>query len=60
VLFERKADVALDYYKTDFQNQVVVDYETPTEVNFYNLDGNSHARSLQFEFNYTPNRSLGF
>ena len=33
-LFERKADVALDYYKTDFQNQVVVDYETPTEVNF--------------------------
>ena len=59
-LFERKADVALDYYKTDFQNQVVVDYETPTEVNFYNLDGNSHARSLQFEFNYTPIDRLDF
>ena len=60
VLFERKADVALDYYKTDFQNQVVVDYETPTEVNFYNLDGNSHAHSLQFEFNYTPIDRLDF
>ena len=30
-LFGRKADITLDYYQTDFQNQVVVDYETPTE-----------------------------
>jgi outer membrane receptor for ferrienterochelin and colicin len=51
-LFGRKADVTLDYYKTDFKNQVVVDYENPQEVNFYNLEGKSYANSFQAEFNY--------
>jgi outer membrane receptor for ferrienterochelin and colicin len=51
-LFGRKADVTLDYYKTDFKNQVVVDYENAQEVNFYNLDGKSYANSFQLEFNY--------
>lgn len=51
-LFGRKADVIIDYYKTDFQNQVVVDYENPLEVNFYNLDGKSFANSFQTELNY--------
>ena len=53
-LFNRKADISIDFYRTDFQNQVVVDYEIPTEINFYNLDGESFANSLQVEFNYTP------
>lgn len=51
-IFSRKADITLDYYKTDFKNQVVVDYENPLEVNFYNLDGDSYANSFQAEFNY--------
>jgi len=51
-LLGRKADVTLDYYKTDFTNQVVVDFENPQEVNFYNLDGKSFANSFQVEFNY--------
>jgi outer membrane receptor for ferrienterochelin and colicin len=51
-LFGRKADVTFDYYRTDFQNQVIVDYETPTEVNIYNLDGSSYANSFQAEFNH--------
>lgn len=51
-LFTRKADITLDFYKTDFINQVVVDFETPQEVNFYNLDGESYASSFQAEFNY--------
>lgn len=51
-LFGRKADVTLDYYKTDFKNQVVVDFENPQEVNFYNLDGKSYANSFQVELNY--------
>ena len=51
-LFNRKADIALDFYRTDFQNQVVVDWENPFEINFYNLDGKSYANSFQFEFNY--------
>lgn len=59
-LFERKADLIFDFYRTDFQNQVVVDYETPTEINFYNLNGESFASSLQIEFNYTPLERLDF
>lgn len=51
-LFGRKADVTFDFYRTDFQNQVVVDWENPFEINFYNLEGESYANSFQFEFNY--------
>ncbi|TVZ57696.1 outer membrane cobalamin receptor [Flavobacteriaceae bacterium MAR_2010_105] len=51
-LFGRKADLTLDFYRTDFQNQVVIDYENPLEVSFYNLEGDSYANSLQLEFNY--------
>lgn len=50
-LFGRKADITLDFYRTDFQNQVVVDWENPFEINFYNLEGDSFANSFQFEFN---------
>lgn len=59
-LFKRKADINIDFYRTDFQNQVVVDYETPTEINFYNLDGESFANSFQVEFSYTPLERLDF
>jgi outer membrane receptor for ferrienterochelin and colicin len=52
-LFGRKADITLDYYKTNFTNQVVVDWENPREINFYNLNGKSFANSFQVELNYT-------
>lgn len=51
-LFDRKADITLDFYRTDFVNQVVVDWEDPTEINFYNLDGESFSNNFQAEFNY--------
>ena len=51
-LFERKGDITFDYYRTDFQNQVVVDWENPFEINFYNLEGQSFANSFQVEVNY--------
>lgn len=50
-LFGRKADVTLDFYRTDFDNQIVVDWENPFEINFYNLNGKSYANSLQIEMN---------
>ncbi|RAJ11889.1 TonB-dependent receptor plug domain-containing protein [Olleya aquimaris] len=53
-LFGRGADITLDFYRTDFQNQVVVDLENAQEVNFYNLEGDSYANSFQAEFNYNP------
>ncbi|WAC01555.1 TonB-dependent receptor [Lacinutrix neustonica] len=53
-VFGRKGDLTLDYYRTDFKNQVVVDYENALEVNFYNLKGDSYANSFQIEMNYEP------
>lgn len=52
-LFGKKAEVIVDFYRTDFENQVVVDlYASPQEVLFYNLDGSSYANSFQLELNY--------
>ncbi len=59
-LFERNGDVTIDFYRTDFQNQVVVDWENPQEINFYNLDGKSYANSLQIELNYELFHNLNF
>lgn len=51
-LFGRQADITFDFYRTDFENQVVVDWETPGEIRFYNLKGESYANNFQTEFNY--------
>lgn len=52
-LFGKKGDVTADFYRTNFQNQVVVDVmKSPQEVVFHNLDGVSYANSFQLEFNY--------
>lgn len=52
-LFNRKGDVGFDFYRTNFQNQVVVDImDSPQEVIFHDLDGISFANSFQVEFNY--------
>ncbi|MCG1035896.1 TonB-dependent receptor [Polaribacter sargassicola] len=51
-LFNKKGDITFDYYKTDFENQIVVDWENPQEISFYNLDGKSVANSFQVEINY--------
>ncbi|MCK8481306.1 TonB-dependent receptor plug domain-containing protein [Psychroserpens algicola] len=59
-LFGRKADITFDFYRTDFQNQVVVDWENPQEVNFYNLEGDSFANSFQVELNYNVFENFDF
>lgn len=52
-LFGKSADATIDFYRTDFQNQAIVDVmQSPQEVLFYNLKGNSFANSLQLDFNY--------
>ncbi len=57
-LGERKGNVSLDFYRTDFKNQVVVDWENPQEISFYNLDGKSFANSFQLEVNYELVKNL--
>lgn len=51
-LFDRPGDFSVDFYRTDFDNQIVVDWENPREVTFTNLDGDSYANSLQVELNH--------
>ena len=57
----KDAEVILDYYRTDFQNQAVVDVDaSPQQVLFYNLEGKSFANSFQAEFNIELIRHLNF
>ena len=58
-IFERSADVGFDFYRTDFQNQAVVDlYASPQQVLFYNLKGKSVANSFQVDFNIELKKHL--
>lgn len=49
-LFNKEMTFDIDYFYTDFENQVVVDIENPREVSFYNLDGKSFSHSFQAEY----------
>jgi outer membrane receptor for ferrienterochelin and colicin len=51
-LFEKKGDITFDFYRTDFSNQIVVDWENSQAISFYDLDGKSIANSFQVEVNY--------
>lgn len=52
-LLGKPADVTFDFYRTDFQNQAIVDVmQSPQQVLFYNLKGKSYANSFQLDFNY--------
>ncbi|MBD2701662.1 TonB-dependent receptor [Spirosoma sp. BT702] len=58
-LLGKKASLVVDYYRTDFQNQLIVDIEHPGELFFYNLNetgikGRSFANSFQAELNVQP------
>lgn len=52
--------LSADYYITDFTDQVVVDWETPREISFYNLKGRSSAKSFQLELDYNYRDFLNF
>lgn len=58
-LFNRKATLVADFFRTDFQNQVLADLDvSPNKIVFYNLDGNSYANSFQTQLDFTPARNL--
>lgn len=49
----REGYVSLDLFRTDFQNQVVLDLDQSSNTAlFYNLDGESISNSLQLELSY--------
>ena len=52
-LAAKELALTADFYRTDFQKQVVADVESnPNGISFYNLDGKSYANSFQFEASY--------
>ncbi len=47
----------VDFYRTDFQNQIVIDKDkNEEEINFYNLKGESYSNSLQIQVSYKRKR----
>lgn len=55
----RKITIALDAYNTSFTNQVVADADMDYKhLHFYNLTGNSFARSYQAEITAEPIKRL--
>lgn len=50
----RESGLSIELFHTNFQDQVVVDYENPRSVSFYNLTGKSFSNSLQAEFRFMP------
>ena len=55
-LLNKNSNLIFDFYNTQFSNQVVVDFEEEGRVLFYNLNGDSSAKSLQltFDIDLTP------
>ena len=54
-LFGRKSTIIADFFRTDFQDQVLVDLDrSPQQLTFYNLDGKSFASSFQTQFDFSP------
>ena len=52
---DREMSIALDYYHTNFVNQVVVDYDKDAnQVWFSNLDGKSYSNAAQLDINIEP------
>ncbi len=53
MVFDRLLNINLDYYRTDFMEQVIVDNETNAgQVNFHNLEGDSYSNCYQVEVKY--------
>ena len=60
-IWGKNAELSVDFYRTHFDNQVVVDLDhSPQQALFYNLDGKSFANSLQAEVSISPAKGLDF
>ena len=60
-IWGKNAELSVDFYRTHFDNQVVVDLDhSSQQALFYNLDGKSFANSLQAEVSISPAKGLDF
>jgi hypothetical protein len=56
----RVLDFSIDFYRTQFEEKVLVDWENPRVISFYNLEGSSYSNSLQMDLNYEIIQALHF
>ena len=59
-LNNQDGDITIDYYVTDFENQIVVDWEKQGQLSFYNFEGKSYAKSFQIELDYSISNNINF
>ncbi len=58
-LFGLYTTLNIEYYRTDFLNQTIVDMDSqPGEVHFYNLKGKSYSNSFQVDLNIEITKNL--
>ena len=58
-LFNRKATLVADFFRTDFQDQVLADLDiSPQKLVFYNLEGQSFANSFQTQVDFSVAKNL--
>lgn len=50
--------LSVDYYRTDFMNQIVIDREDNRQISIYNLDGQSYSNAFQAEIQAEPIKRL--
>ena len=52
---DENASISVDYFRTEFTNQILVDQERdPSKVWIYNLDGKSYSNTYQIDFSVAP------
>jgi outer membrane cobalamin receptor len=49
---DRDMAINAEFYRTEFLNQIIADFETAGSVKFYNLDGQSYSNTYQMEATY--------
>jgi len=57
-LAEREFVLSLDVFRTQFENQIVVDWENARQIVFHNLDGESYSNSYQIKVDYELIKNL--
>lgn len=59
LLFNRDLQVNIEFFRTDFQNQLIIDRETSeTHIRLMPLAGKSYSNSFQADVRYQPNERL--
>ncbi|MEJ6755674.1 MAG: TonB-dependent receptor plug domain-containing protein [Crocinitomicaceae bacterium] len=58
-LFNKKGSFIVDYYHTQFENQMIVDRDAnPGLITFGNFNGTSFSNAIQTELSYAPSKTI--